>query len=254
MATKTHVSYFLKLFTRGPYVTARSIACNEAASGDRKRKHAERERFAVAAIAFCYEHDPQFRDFFLKVVANLKRNEIETINVEPERWGDLVLEGEEDVVVLEFKLQALLGEHQDPNSKGRVFTVSGYGFEIISKYGGTGKRLRYVIVGKDGPAGRKDNLEYHAIPWIEFLHRTERESGLECDLFDCLGVLGAPIFLSRHMKKKAPTKEATGALEVYQLPERAAGSYAPERQPSAVTTLDSILPRLEPRQSLNTGF
>jgi hypothetical protein len=224
-------SYFLKLFRRGRYVTTRSIARNEAGSDDRQRKdserqrkHEERERFAVAAIAFCYQHDPQFRDFFLKVVANLKRNEIETINVEPERWGDLVLEGEEDVVVLEFKLQALLGEHQDPNSKGRLFTVSGYGSEIINEYGGTGKRLRYVIIGKDGPAGRKDNLEYHATPWIEFLRRTGRESGLERDLFDCLGVLGAPIFLSRHMKKKAPTKEACGALEVYQLLERAAGS------------------------------
>ena len=158
------------------------------------------------------------------MVAHLKRNEIETINVEPKRWGDLVLEGNRDVVVLEFKLQASLGEHQDPNSKGRLFTVSGYGSEIISGYGGTGKRLRYVIIGKDVPAGRIDSLGYHAIPWIRFLRRTGRESGLQRDLFDCLGVLGAPIFLSRHMKKKAPTKEASGALEVYQLLERAAGN------------------------------
>lgn len=224
-------SYFLKLFSRGRYVTTRSIARNEAGSGDRERqgaerqrKHAERERFAVAAIAFCYQHDPQFRDLFLKVVANLKPNEIETINVEAERWGDLVLEGDRDVVVLEFKLQALLGEHQDPNSKGRLFTKVGYGSEIIKKYGATGKRLRYVVIGKDGSAGRKDNLEYHLIPWVEFLRRTGRESSLERDLFDCLGILGAPIFLSRHMNKKAPTKEANGALEVYQLLERAAGN------------------------------
>ena len=217
-------SYFLKLFSRGRYVTTRSIARNEAGSGDRRRKHEERERFAVAAIAFCYQHDPQFRDFFLKVVADLKQNAIRTINVETERWGDLVLEGARDVVVLEFKLQALLGEHQDPNSKGRLFTKSGYGSEIIKKYGTTGKRLRYVIIGKDGSAGRINNLEYHAVPWIEFLRRNGRESHLEGDLFDCLGVLGAPIFLSRHMNKKAPTKEASGALEIYQLLERAAGN------------------------------
>ena len=224
MARDDNISFFLKLFARGRYVTSRSIARKEAVSQEPQQKHEERERFAVAAIAFCYQHDPRFREFFLKVVANLKENEIETINVEPERWGDLVLEGKRDVVVLEFKLQAPLGERQDPNSKGRLFTVSGYGSDIINKYGKTGKRLCYVIIGKDVPAGQKDNLKYHAIPWSKFLRRTGRESGLERDLFDCLGVLGAPIFLSRHMKKKALTKEASGALEVYQLLERAVGN------------------------------
>lgn len=228
-------SYFLKLFTRGRYVTTRSIAQNEV--DNPQRKHAERERYAVAAIAFCYQHDPHFRDFFLKVIDNPKRNEIEKIGVEPQRWGDLVLEGNQDVIVLEFKLQALLVTHQDPNSKGRLFTVSGYGSEIVNEYGKSGKRLRYVIIGKDVPPGRVDGLEYSAAPWVKFLRRTGGESSLERDLFDCLGVLGVPVFQTRHVRTKAPTKEASGALEVYQLLERAAGNI---RTGAAVSGVDHI--------------
>jgi hypothetical protein len=225
MRADDNVSFFLKLFARGRYVTSRSIARNEAVSNDPGRKHEERERFGVAAIALCAAHDARFRARFLQIVAGLTKADIDLIDVEPKRWGDLVLEGKRDVIVLEFKLKASLGEHQDPNSKTKLFATAGYGAEIIAKYGETGKRLRYVIVGKDVPEGRtSEGLRYNAVQWSRFLRRNERESTLERDLFDCLGILGAPIFLSRHMKKKAPTQEATGALEVYQLLERAAGN------------------------------
>jgi hypothetical protein len=211
-------SYFLTLFTRGRYVTSRSIAHNEAIADNPKRKHAERERFAVAAIAFCYQHNKRFREYFLRTVAALKPGDVNSIDVEPVRWGDLILEGKRDVIVLEFKLKALLAEHQDPNAKGRLLTQSGYGAAIVGRYAATCKRLRYVIVGKDIPAGRtSDGLEFHSIPWSKFIRRFEKESALQRDLFDCLGTLGAPVLLSRRMKKKAPTNEANGALEVYQL-------------------------------------
>jgi hypothetical protein len=216
-------SFFLKLFARGRYVTSRSIARSEAISNDPERKHEERERFGVAAIAFCATHDGEFRARFLQIAAGLKKADIDLIDVEPKRWGDLVLEGEKDVVVIEFKLKASLGEQQDPSSKKR-FTTVGYGSEIIKKYAWTGKRLRYVIVGKEIPKGcTKDGLEYDSLSWPALLRRAGRETPLESDLLNCLGVLGVPVFLGRHMKKKAPTKEATGALEVYQLLERAAG-------------------------------
>jgi hypothetical protein len=221
-------SYFLKLFTRGRYVTSRSIAQSEATSDDPQRKHADRERFAVAAVAFCCRYDKGFRDHFLKIIANLKEGDVDKIEVEPERWGDLVLEGKQDVVVCEFKLQALLGTHQDPNAEGRVFTTTGYGKEILTKYRGTGKRLYYVIVGKDvAPGATTDRIQCRSVQWLDFISRTRRETSLERDLFDCLGTLGAPILLSRHMKKTAPTKEASGALEIYQLLTLAAGSIRP---------------------------
>ena len=43
------------------------------------------------------------------------------------------------------------------------------------------------------------------------------ETSLERDLFDCLGVLGAPIFLTRDMKMKTLTSEANGAMAVYKM-------------------------------------
>jgi hypothetical protein len=75
------------------------------------------------------------------------------------------------------------------------------------------------------PSGwTKNDIPFRGLPWSSFLIENRKETPIERDLFDCLGVLGAPIFLSRHMKKKAPTKEASGALEVYQLLDRAAGN------------------------------
>src|SRR5438876_11335356 len=138
-----NVSFFLKLFARGRYVTSRSIAKKESSSEDPQHDHEERERFAVAAIAFCIKRDSSFRRHFLKVVADSENADIYEVDIEPKRWGDLVLKGK-DVVVLEFKLQALLAEHQDPNASR--FVSSGYGLEIREEFGDRRKVL-YIVVG-----------------------------------------------------------------------------------------------------------
>ena len=106
-------SYFLKLFSRGRYVTSPTIAQSEAESDEPQRRHEERQRFAVSAIAFCIKRDSSFRRHFLKVVADSENADICEVDVEPKRWGDLLLRGK-DIIVLEFKLQALLAEHQRP--------------------------------------------------------------------------------------------------------------------------------------------
>lgn len=215
MSTTDNTSYFLKLFARGHYVTSRSIAHKEVSSEDPQRRHEERERFAVAAIAFCIKHDSQFRKYFLRIVANSQKTDIAGIEVEPKRWGDLVLEGKRDVIVLEFKLQALLAEHQDPNTSR--FMSSGYGFEIKKNYGDK-YNVRYIVVGRDMPAGCKEQgIPYQGLPWSAFLPRNREETALEHDLFECLAILGVPVFLIRNMKKKKLTGEAKGAMEVYQL-------------------------------------
>jgi len=209
-----NVSFFLKLFARGRDVTSRSVAQKEASSGDPQHDHAERERFAVAAIAFCIKRESSFRRHFLKVVADSENADIYEVDIEPKRWGDLVLKGK-DVVVLEFKLQALLVEHQDPNTSR--FVSSGYGREIRDAYGGKRKVL-YIVVGKDVPSGRtKNDIPYRGLPWSAFLIENRKETPIERDLFDCLAILGVPISLTRHMKKKNVTSEAIGAMEVYQL-------------------------------------
>jgi hypothetical protein len=216
-------SYFLTLFNRGRYVTSRSIAQKEASSKDRQYKHEERERFAVAAIAFCIKHHLPFRRHFLKVIANREHTDVNEVDVEPRPWGDLVLQGN-DVVVLEFKLKALLAEHQDPN-KTR-FASSGYGYQMRKEYGAR-RKILYVVIGKDVPAGRtKNGIPYRGLPWSAFLIKSRKESPVEHDLFDCLAVLGVSIFVGRHMKKKTLTHEAAGAMEVYRLLKNAAGDIA----------------------------
>jgi len=214
MAGDDNVSFFLKLFARGRYVTSRSIAQKEASAKDPQHDHEERERFAVAAIAFCIKRDSSFRRHFLKVVADSENADVYEVDVEPKRWGDLVLKGK-DVVVLEFKLQALLAEHQDPSTSR--FASSGYGREIRDAYGDR-RKVVYIVVGKDVSSGRtKNNIPYRGLPWSAFLVKDRKEVPIERDLFDCLAILGVPIFLTRHMKKKNVTTEAIGAMEVYQL-------------------------------------
>ena len=214
------MSYFLKLFTRGRCVTSRSIARREASSKDPQQKHEERERFAVAAIAFCAAHDAKFKRHFLEVVGLKNATTIELIELEPERWGDLVLSGPSDVVIIEFKLDALLAKHQDPRKP--LFTKVGYGALINRRYPDEDKR--YVVVGKVFDSGvTTDGLKYQGLSWSKFLHREDKESPLEHDLYDCLGVLGAKVFLRRSMKKKSVSKEVAGAMDVYQLLENAAG-------------------------------
>ena len=212
------VSSFLRLFTRGRYVSGRSIARNEARAADKQSKHQERERFGVAAIAFCLDHDLSFRRHFLGITTGWRNAKI-SFEIEPERWGDLVLRQGNHIVVLEFKLGALLGEHQDPREP--LFTKEGYGSEIRSHFGGK-ELVRYLVIGRQIKRGiTADGLEYCGLPWSAFL--SEKESGLETDLYDCLAVLGASIFVGRKMKKRSLTVEARGALEVYELLKNAAG-------------------------------
>ena len=60
MMSMKDASYFLKLFSRGRYVTTRSIARNEAGSGDRERQGAERQRkHAKEHGARGHENGPQ---------------------------------------------------------------------------------------------------------------------------------------------------------------------------------------------------
>src|SRR5437867_7806236 len=120
------MSHFLQLLKRGRYISLHSLATAEADKKTQQRRHEERERFSVAAIAFCLEHDKTFKSHFLAVLTSrVSSAVINTISVEPHQWGDLVLEGPKHVFVLEFKLSALLQDHQAPDAL--VFSQRGYG-------------------------------------------------------------------------------------------------------------------------------
>ncbi len=176
MSIGTNVSYFLKLFTRGRYISSRSIARKESDAVDKQQRHEERERFAVTAIAFCITHDQQFRNHFVNVIGETQHIAVTRIEVEPKHWGDLVVVGDNVVIVLEFKLKALLAEHQDP-TRSR-FETSGYGAEIAEEYGGK-YQLRYVVVGIDIARGRtKSRLPYCGMRWKEFMVNNREENVL----------------------------------------------------------------------------
>ena len=225
------MSYFLQLFTRGHYVTSRAIARKEASSDNPQKKHEERERFVVAAVAFCIKHSSGFRTHFLRVTADLKRAAVDKIEVEvriaDDAILDLVLTRGRDIILLEFKLDALLSENQQPTTAR--FNVKGYGAQIqrfFQKDIEEGKKLQYLIVGRESDEGTtKYGLRYCGLPWSRLLR--PKETPLESDLYDCLGVLGAPIFLTRHMKKKRLHQEVGGAIQVYQLLTNAAADTFP---------------------------
>jgi hypothetical protein len=68
-------SRFLQMFKRGRYVSLRLLAAAETDEATREARHQERERFSVATIAFCIEHDKSFKRHFLDVVAGLSPKE-----------------------------------------------------------------------------------------------------------------------------------------------------------------------------------
>ena len=212
-------SYFLQMFKRGRYVSLRSLAAEEAGEATQKEKpkHEERERFSVAAVAFCIEHDKAFKRHFLKVAANLSPEKIDKVELEPHRCADLLLQGKQHVIVLEFKLGALLADHQNP--KTRIFSEQGYGAMIRERFAQDGKELRYVVIGREIETDKcnPDGLECSSVPWRNLLIEGRRESPLEKDLFDCLAHLGAPVFLYRDMKKHKLASEAEQGMAVFRL-------------------------------------
>lgn len=207
-------SRFLQLFKRGRYISVRSLASAEDDEATRERKHHERERFCVAAIAFCLEHDEAFKAHFLHVMAGLDSPDIPSVTLEPESWGDLVLEGPCHVFVIEFKLGAMLQEHQSPAAP--KFSEKGYGAKILERFSKSGKTLRYIVIGKDFPPLRVEGLECNSVPWPRFLVSDDRpESKMEADLYNCLGYLGASVFLYRHMKNQKLHANAKGAMNIF---------------------------------------
>ena len=215
-ASHRMTSHFLQLFKRGRYVSIRSLAAGETNRKLEKKKHEERERFSVAAIAFCLEHDNRFKARFLRAIGGPPPASISKISVEPEHWGDLVLEGSRHVLVLEFKLGALLQDHQSPEA--RIFSVKGYGRQIRKRFGKSGKKLRYLVIGnRKNLRRRRTQISCAAVPWhklYKLLVLQGEESQIETDLYDCLGILGVPVFLYRHMKNPTLNDDAKSAMTI----------------------------------------
>ena len=80
------------MFKRGRYVSTRLLAAAETDEATRKARHEERERFSVATIAFCIQHDKAFKHHFLSVVAGLSRGPLGDLGLAVLRQHDPTLD------------------------------------------------------------------------------------------------------------------------------------------------------------------
>ncbi len=97
----------------------------------------QKERFAVACLAFVLHHDRKFLSDFLRRVCDWAEPETQQdfdVWVEKGNYGDLVLENNKRhvVFVLECKIDAPLKPHQLPDSQS--FFTEGYGCDIVQGY------------------------------------------------------------------------------------------------------------------------
>lgn len=201
----------LSLFQRGRYVSLRSLAAKES-HGNANERMQQRERFCVAAIAMALEHDEDFKTFFLGAIGMRSSQDNISIHLEPNFWGDLVLEGSRTVLVVEFKVGALLCKHQDP--KAEIFHEGGYGAKIRMAYAESGKAVEYVVVGAHFDPCEWGKLPCRAVPWNNLICKPRSTSSLIDDLYESLGHLGIPVFLARNMKPHL-SSDASAAMNVY---------------------------------------
>src|SRR5437588_3374664 len=203
-------SRFINLFRRGGYVGA-VVAGEESDTTEKTRE--ERERFSVSAIAFCLEHDRIFRKHFLDKFLGIlgQRNPREcSVQLEPCRQQDLLLEFDDVVTVVEFKLGARLAPHQRwDRSK---FWKSGYGNDLAIKYPDKKGRF-YFVVGYDLPARTESGIRCKTIKWENLLPSGRPETRMEWDLYDCIAKFGIPAFYTRHMKISRLEKAVTTAVK-----------------------------------------
>lgn len=184
---------FYSLFRRGRY-------CRRKSLGDAERKEAE--RFAVAALAFTLQHDLDggFRRHFLEVICHLPNDvaaESPDIQVERYQWADLLIRVQNYVVVIECKVNAPLGDFQNPQEETAFYRSSeGYGRRITVEFAGGCLKKHFVILGyrRQLELKNRDGLICFQNKWPDIKGATT--SPLVNDLFHCLGALGIEEFQS----------------------------------------------------------
>src|SRR5688572_10733424 len=115
---------FYLLYKRGKY--SRQILPPNSEQDPQSQE--QRERYAVTAIAFCLTHDQQFRSaFFRTVLGQGSPPKQPNITVEQFPWADLLIETDENVFVVEFKISASVQQNQQlANSCGYVGNIADY--------------------------------------------------------------------------------------------------------------------------------
>ena len=150
---------FYRLFRRGHYVHAPVAQLDDEAEleGQNKERQ-EKERFAVASLAFCLRHDRNFRREFWERICRVPDDptemppiEAEGILLEPPRWADLRLVSDKGgarfVWVVEVKAGSPLEPKQNPTRPEFTTPSVGYGAQFKEEEGKLGTRMRYIILG-----------------------------------------------------------------------------------------------------------
>lgn len=156
------------------------------------------ERFAVAMLAFVFQHNPEFRGDFLRQICDEHRErdaEEWLVELEVAGCGDLVLRRKDDAqaYVFEFKVAAPKQlRNQDPANP--EFFITGYGAGIENRWPGNGV---YILVQNEAehikraqPAPECRTKSWRDISKIEYAGRP-----LIRDLFESLGRLEIPAFI-----------------------------------------------------------
>ena len=211
---------FLRLFRRSHYV--QSVQLDDDSS-EAEAKRQERERFAVAALAFCLKHDPVFLVHFWQTICRVANDPStmppirpEDILLEPPHWADLRLASDENgqryVWVIEVKTGAPLDKRQRPDCP-EVFMRKGYGYGALfsSAEKDRGTKMRFIVLG----ANSEDNLDISnsgaacgpiAVQqrnWADLL--PPWRNPLLNDLFETLGELGINPFYMEKIKSLSVT-------------------------------------------------
>ena len=195
---------FLRLFRRSRYS---QLVLEDDNSSEGKARHEQRERFVVAALAFCLKHDGEFLKHFWNCIcrasgdpSSMPSIRPEGISLEPPLWSDLRLESEHKglgyVWVIEVKAGAPLKPRQRPDRPDFKRPGFGYGALLSEYHKGTDTRRRYVILG----ASESDNLKirHNEKPFgivvddrkWDVLATLSKRSGIVADLFGTLGEIG----------------------------------------------------------------
>jgi len=130
--------------------------------------------------------------------------------LEPCRQQDLLIEFDDRVVVVEFKLGAKLEKHQRWDRA--AFWSSGYGKDLLTKYADKTHRF-YFIVGYELPPNNDQGINCRTLHWKALLPCKRRETPIERDLYDCIAKFGIPTFYTRHMKISNLQKAANTSVK-----------------------------------------
>ncbi len=191
----------------------------------------DRERFATAAVAFCIQHSPKFKNHFWKTICRLESDPATVpqmrAELEPPHWADLRLipktQSPHQIWVIEFKLDCDLADKQHPEEDAFKQPDVGYG-DLLSKSfeSQPPADLRYVVLGSrrlSNGSGQIDQLgiRWQARTWHDLEANAPYDDSLTSDLIESLEQLGISAFRMKETKQMHVLTQFGQAADAWQV-------------------------------------